>query len=246
MTMRKSQGDMFHFVTHTLNIIKGKCEHECSYCYMKLYPQSSLRLDTKLLNNDLGEGKSIFVGSSTDMFAENVPSNWIKTVITYLKQYDNTYLLQTKNPRRYNEFLKDFTTKDSQQRLGESSLKPTFVLGTTIETNRPELPTSKAPKVDLRAEAMRKLDLKKTVTIEPIMDFDLTEFVEMIKSINPEFVSIGAVTKGFKVEEPNPSKVLQLINELEKITRVELKSNLNRLLPVKSIVNYAPAKRILG
>ena len=26
---------MYEFITHTWNPIKGKCYHDCSYCYMK-------------------------------------------------------------------------------------------------------------------------------------------------------------------------------------------------------------------
>ena len=41
---------MYPWVTHTWNVIKGKCPHDCSYCYMKRFPQGELRFDEKELN----------------------------------------------------------------------------------------------------------------------------------------------------------------------------------------------------
>lgn len=33
--MNKQKGDMYDFVKYTSNPIKGPCEHDCKYCYMK-------------------------------------------------------------------------------------------------------------------------------------------------------------------------------------------------------------------
>ena len=33
--IKESKGNMYEFVTHTWNPIKGKCFHGCTYCYMK-------------------------------------------------------------------------------------------------------------------------------------------------------------------------------------------------------------------
>ncbi|HEA67556.1 MAG TPA: hypothetical protein ENI07_12145, partial [Desulfobacterales bacterium] len=64
---------MYGFVTHTLNTVKGKCPHDCSYCYMKRWgPQPELHFDESELKTDLykyGENQFIFVGSSCDMWA---------------------------------------------------------------------------------------------------------------------------------------------------------------------------------
>ena len=71
---------------------------------------------------------------------------------------------------------------------------------------------------------------KKYVTIEPIMDFDLPKFAQMIEMCNPVQVNIGADSGGHKLPEPPKEKVLGLISELEKFTKVVLKKNLNRIL----------------
>lgn len=46
---------MYGFVTHTWNIVKGKCKHDCCYCYMKRFPLPELHLDDKELKTDLGK-----------------------------------------------------------------------------------------------------------------------------------------------------------------------------------------------
>ena len=37
MALTKSRGNMYPFVTHTWNAIKGICFHDCPYCYMKKF-----------------------------------------------------------------------------------------------------------------------------------------------------------------------------------------------------------------
>ena len=63
---------MYPWVTHTWNVVKGICPHDCSYCYMKRLPQLPLHYDEKALKDNLGENKVIFVGSSCDIFADKV------------------------------------------------------------------------------------------------------------------------------------------------------------------------------
>lgn len=102
MALNKSTGNMYAFVSHTYNPMKGECEHSCPYCFMKgkrLLPP--LRLELKELKVNLGEGNFIFVGSSTDEWAANVPSEWIEQVLDYCDGFDNSYLFQSKNPARF-------------------------------------------------------------------------------------------------------------------------------------------------
>lgn len=50
---------MYAFVTHTGNAIKGKCKHECPYCYMidlgVFYP---IKLDYNELQGNMDEPKA--------------------------------------------------------------------------------------------------------------------------------------------------------------------------------------------
>lgn len=79
MALNKSTGNMYAFVSHTYNPLKGECEHSCPYCFMKRNRSlSPLRLEQKELKVNLGEGNFIFVGSSTDEWAANVPSECVR------------------------------------------------------------------------------------------------------------------------------------------------------------------------
>ena len=49
MPLNKQSGNMYSWVTHTWNVVKGKCPHGCIYCYMKRFPQRPLRFDEKEL-----------------------------------------------------------------------------------------------------------------------------------------------------------------------------------------------------
>ena len=75
---------------------------------------------------------------------------------------------------------------------------------------------------------MRELP-RTMISIEPIMEFELAILVPWIKEIRPEFVSIGADSKGHNLPEPTPDKVNALIEELSKFTEVKIKDNLKRL-----------------
>jgi protein gp37 len=215
--LRESKGNMFEWVTHTWNPIKGICLHDCEYCYMKIFPQKPIRLDEKELLENLGMGNTIFVGSSTDMWADNIPSLWIEKVLAKCKEFDgNRYLFQSKNPKRFGQYArKEYPTNT--------------IFGTTIETNREDNLAS-APTRHGRAFWMSPWMDKRMVTIEPIMDFDLEPFVAMIKKIEPEWVNIGADSKNHNLPEPSKDKVDMLITELKKFTEIKQKRNLNRLV----------------
>ena len=219
MVLNKQKGNMYGFVTHTWNVIKGKCPHDCKYCYMKIFPQGNLRFDEKELKTNLGEGNFIFVGSSCDMFADGVTYTWkIETILEHcLKFPKNTYLFQTKNPEGYIKYLEIL-----------KKLRPNVILGTTIETNREGF-NYNAPTVLERIRSMEIKGFRKMVTIEPVIDFDVTILLDLIKRVNPEFVNIGADSKNHNLPEPSWYKIGNLINELKKFTEVRGKENLKRL-----------------
>jgi hypothetical protein len=225
MPLRKAKGNMYGFVTHLWNPIKGECPHDCSYCYMKgirkrFGSPGPIRLVEKELKTNLGKGHFIFVGNATDMFAADVPVPDVKAVINRCLEFsDNKYLFQSKNTCGLGIY---------ERYLPENS-----VLCTTIETNREYYPImGEAPLPRIRVYYFSYLHayFEKHVTIEPIMDFDLPEFVEMIKQCAPAQVNIGADSGRNGLPEPPAGKVLELISELEKFTKVVRKPNLERLL----------------
>jgi DNA repair photolyase len=226
MGLNKSKGNMYSFITHTFNTIKGKCSHDCAYCFMKRWgEQKTVRFDYKELQTSLGEGNFIFVGSSCDMFSDDIPNNWIDMTLEKCKlgrpnKYPNRYFFQSKDVCRMALFGKLFPARSS--------------ICTTIETNRfygdvmcrSPLPEDRAWWL---SGCFKGFD--KYVTIEPIMDFDLEPMVELIKSCSPIQVNVGANTSSnVQLPEPSKSKILDLIAELEKFTKIHNKKNLGRLL----------------
>ena len=151
------------------------------------------------------------------MFVENVPAEWIKTVLKKCRDFDrNTYLFQTKNPTRFEKFKEEYPTNT--------------IFGITLETNR-EDNLHKAISRQARVSWMTATWMKKKmITIEPILDFDLVPLVEMVRQVNPNWVNIGADSKNHHLPEPKMEKVWALITELSKFTEVKQKHNLRRLL----------------
>jgi len=223
--MNKVKGNMYNFVTHTHNVIKGTCPHLCTYCYMNKLIKlgwvkpKPLYFDEKKVNENLGSNKFIFIGSSCDMFAENIPREWIISVFIQACKYnENKYLFQTKNPRRYFDFDCYFSRKN-------------HYLGITLETNRWYNPMGGAPVPRIRKEHFANMrGFNRFVTIEPIMDFDPFIFIPMIKEIAPNSVNIGADSGNNGLTEPPKEKVIELIGELRKFTKVNLKQNLKRII----------------
>jgi len=220
--MTKPQKNMYKDA-FVWNPYKG-CEFECTYCIRSFQKQAKREMHRCLkcynyiphfheerLNNQLRLTKGdqfIWACSSGDIyFAKKI---WIDSVIDIMKKKKNkkrTFFFQTKDPSCYEKY--DFPDN--------------LILGITLETNR-DLDyekISKAPKPSIRSKKFSEIQHKrKFITIEPILDFDIEEFLIMIKSINPERVYIGYDTKNCNLTEPKLEKTLKLIAELEKYTKV--------------------------
>ena len=212
---------MYDFITHTWNTVKGKCFHDCSYCYMKRWGGfNSVRFDEKELKTDLGKNNIIFVGSSNDLFSNDIKDDWIVKTLYHCRQYlENKYFFQTKNTLSLYKW--------------RNSIPKKSVVCTTIETNRfySEI-MGNSPNPTERAEYFALLSsfFDRYITIEPIMDFDLIEMVNLIRICNPIQVNIGADSGNNNLPEPSKEKILQLIEKLEEFTNVKQKKNLKRLL----------------
>ena len=222
MGLNKTKGNMYAFITHTWNTVKGECYHQCDYCYMKRWGKlNPVRLDEKELKTDLGKGNYIFVGSSCDMFANDIPKEWITKTLKHMEKHDNKYLLQTKNPSRVLDFIDACIITDK------------CTICTTIESDfyYPEIMRN-SPYPMQRSIAMHELSkiIDTYITIEPILDFNLEHFINMIKRCNPKQVNIGADSGNNKLPEPRKEKILELIIELSQFTTVHQKKNLKKLL----------------
>jgi DNA repair photolyase len=216
---------MYDWISETWNPISGECPHGCSYCYVKSFKIPALkfkylgkpRIPLTALKN-LCSGKFIFVCSCIDLFA--CPVKLIEEVLAHCRKYpDNKYLFQTKNTSNLMKY-RHWLPKDC-------------ILGTTIETNRvyPQMGNTPSPKNRMSNIHLLHTDAFDTmVTVEPIMDFDLNEMLTLIYLCSPEWVNIGADSKGHNLPEPSPEKIKALIDGLRKAKiKVKIKPNLKRL-----------------
>jgi DNA repair photolyase len=236
MGLNKSKGNMYDFVTHTWNTVKGACPHDCEYCYVKRIAKRFKKsqpppyFDECELKTNLGSGNFIFVGSSNDLFADEIPDEWIIKTLHYCAQNRaNRYLYQTKNPLRIAKMI-------WRNKIEYARWRDVFCV--TIESNR-DYPKfmGNAPKIEDRFDGMMWLDGIRHLTIEPIMDFDLDIFVDRIKRTHRghlheyvKQVNIGADSGRNHLPEPSAEKIMALISELEKFVVVNRKSNLKRIL----------------
>jgi|GEM_PF-310281 len=220
---------MFSFITKTWNPLSGECLHRCSYCWVtqlkKIYPNinrkyhGSANIDLKELRKGykFTSDDTVFVCSCNDLFGGWVSYQHIIDVLTVIGESKATFLLLTKNPKRYIKFFKN--TPDYEDVLGSC------ILGATIETDLDHL-NIEPPSNDLqllpimRLIAMSKLRAyypkqKLMLSIEPIMRFSPC-FAKHIISVKPDFVAVGYNNNpSVKLDEPSLKDTLQLIADLE-------------------------------
>lgn len=237
MSLTKAKGNMYSWCSHTHSHLAGPCPHRCRYCYVgamaKRFPNmaerygGALRLLEDELQVNYGSGRTIFVDHLNDLWADAVPDEWIDQVLDHCERFPgNCYVFQTKNPKRYRDV---FQKSERRARIRYGS-----ILGTTIETNRwmPEI-MGKAPAPVRRFESMLVIPkpYKTFVTIEPVLQFDLEELVDWMAELKPDFINIGADSKGHGLPEPSGDQVRALVVALKKVgIEIRKKQNLERLL----------------
>jgi len=233
LTKTKQPSQMYNWVDYTHTHIGGKCNHNCSYCYVQAMAkrfngpryQGPLHMIEEELNIDYGTGRTIFVEHCNDLFQWTMPRQWIKKVLQHCNQYPtNQYVFQTKNPLRVMNF---------------NHLLPKHrVIGTTLETTfndlLREINGNHAPDFDERVEGMINLrahGIRRFVTIEPIIRMDVDAMLLALHRINPEFINIGADSKKTDLPEPTAAEVQLLISGIMTLgIEIRVKSNLERLL----------------
>lgn len=224
---------MYSWVSHTHSHLGGKCPHGCSYCYvqrmaerfpnMRARYSGPIRIIEKELAVPYGKGKTIFIEHMNDLYAVGGISSGDRIpILDHLEEYpNNVFVFQSKHP--------------PDPRIADE-VRDCDMLGTTIETNRVycgEMGMAPDPldrkQIMMQWKEMRP-EVKRFVTIEPIMEFDLAQFALMIEEIEPSFVNIGADSKGSYLPEPPWRKVRNLIGKLEMLgIEIRQKRNLERL-----------------
>jgi len=206
---------MFGVVTKTWNPISG-CTHDCVYCWARKLALNRLKrtrryrdgfipkLNVEEFRRKFKSG-FIFVSDMGDAFNRDVKDEWIVRVLEHISRFPKaTFLLLTKNPERYVDFI--------------DIMPQNVMLGSTIETDSDELylkyKISKAPLPSRRLNAMQTLNWKyKFISIEPILDFT-GNFAKSIADIKPVMVYVGYDNYWNKLPEPSLNKTLKLIAEL--------------------------------
>jgi len=232
MALNKSTGNMYDFITHTWNPIRGTCSHQCKYCYMHSiwdrFPEMrDLQFVEKEMGTNLGVNKYIFIGSSTDIWCTNIPLEWIKRVFNHCMLWpENRYFVQTKNPARFVEFANSLDIGDRYLFFEK------FSFCVTIESNRENNYMGDTVSPQERAWIIKENPFlhNQYVTVEPIMDFGFPSFHYLLAHTQARQINIGADSGKNNLPEPSKEKLLRLIDSLGKFTKVKQKDNLKRLL----------------
>jgi len=221
--MSVKKGNMYLDSKKQWNVIVG-CEYQCKYCVnsfqrqMKRQKHNCIKcynyephFHPERLKQSLPRtygDEFIWVGSSGDIsFAKR---EWMIKILDRTREMPNrTFFFQTKNP----ECFFDYDFPDN------------VMLGITLESNRYYPSISKAPEPKKRYEDFKSISnrIRKVITIEPILHFDIWILLEWIEDIKPERVYIGYDTKKSNLPEPRLYKTFWLCTELAKFTKVKTK-----------------------
>jgi DNA repair photolyase len=206
---------MFEFITCTYNPIVFNCPYKCKYCWARKLKNGKLKQTPryadgkdKIIEKELSKrwkkDDFVFVCDMCDLFAENMPDMWIRTVLDTIRQSpEATFLLLTKNPERFFDF--------------HSTIPNNCILATTIESNRHDTNISFAPDPYIRFMSILTENYpRKAVVVEPIMDFD-GKFLGWFEQLRGklEFVVVGYDNYHNELPEPTLAKTEQFIKDLK-------------------------------
>ena len=211
---------MFPFIDDTWNPLGGACRHNCygGGCWaqrmasekaMAKY-QGEPRLYQVELEREFAPGAFIFACSMVDLLGSWVGKVEILAVLDVIRNTPKTdFLLLTKNPKRYLEFV--------------DVLPMNAVLGCTVESDMYlQSGISNAPSPLSRLDAMTMLaDMvgnRLFYSVEPIMEFGHPFFAQALTRRRRELfgVAVGYDNYGNHLPEPSLAKTMQLIELLEK------------------------------
>jgi len=236
--MARAGSKMFDLVTETWNPITG-CLHSCIYCWARRLVMTRLRIfpryrdgfvprfNAEELRRSFKPNTLVFCCDMGDIFSPGVRDEWVYKVLEHIARHPKTmFLLLTKNPERYRDFL--------------SAMPRNVILGATIETDNDELylqhKVSQAPLPSQRIKAVKQLQWSlKLVSIEPILDFT-DRFDREIAEIKPVTVYVGYDNYGNRLPEPPLQKTVSLIKFLE-ARGIEVRTKTLRLAWYEALLN---------
>jgi len=215
---------MFPFVTETWNpVAGGPCPYKCVYCWATDLKERNdwekykgpWRLHEKQMKQKFKPGAFVFVQDMSDIGYPEIPEDVILEVFHRIAQFPKTrFLLLTKNPAFYNEYIWD--------------LPDNVICGATIETDDDRI----AAAVSLALQPSKRIqeitwasctrdDLDYFVAIEPILMFsNPVEFARKIRYLEPWAVAVGYDNHSHKLDEPVKVNTEALIVKLKAFTTV--------------------------
>lgn len=106
------QKTKIEWADYSWNPVKGICPNNCWYCYARaMYKRFKWNSEIRLNESEIYSPafnlnpKLIFVGSTIDLFHDDIPSKWIRRIIGVCGVCcQHTYVFLTKFPARYAEF----------------------------------------------------------------------------------------------------------------------------------------------
>ena len=214
--------------TKTWNPFVG-CRFNCIYCEKSFkrqlkrvawnigcqscYEYEPHEHPTRLATAKIPSAPVVFVYGTGDIAFCAPPFVWktFNVIDRHRPKMDKEYYFQSKAPSCFEKYLDWFL---------ENVDKVTLL--TTLETNRDEGYTeiSKAPLPTVRFKDFYDLDYpKKAVTIEPVLDFDLEAFCELLFSLHDqgtlEYVWFGFDSKRCGLPEPSEDKAQRFVDALQ-------------------------------
>jgi protein gp37 len=203
------------------------CKFNCSYCYARAMARRNTKCElcqefkphwhkdrlqfpmNRVWKQCFDADDTIFVCSMGDIswatqnrFGDPtktyLPENPINRLFELIRSFPKTtFMLQSKNPKCFTELQKSYPDN--------------LILGTTIETDLSTILISQAPE---SIDRFVTFNNRKYITIEPILKFT-TDFIEMIKTIKPEFIYIGYDNHRHHLNEPTLAETQQLIKDIK-------------------------------
>lgn len=249
MAISRSKGNMYDWCSHMHTHLRGKCSHGCSYCYVqameRIYNGGHYAGDLRLSEKDLDCSYDTpkirrealesgfhmpvhFIEHCNDLFASDVPDAWISRILAHCCLYQECgFIFQSKNPCDMVTFL--------------PQMPDNRIIGTTVESDvvyagqyecLASMPPSPQQRLNDIGVEHRGSNQRCFVTIEPILRMqDPVSFARLIADCRPDFVNIGADSKGTGLPEPSREQVLELIDALKANgVTIRKKINLERLL----------------
>ena len=208
--MENKKNRMYPERIENISCFRG-CTNNCSYCAFKrtlwqskckdcqtFTPHAHLEvLNRTPKHTPNGKFSTIALNGDVCFATDDV----FTSIIKFCEKWsDRTFLLQSKNPSCFVKY----------------NFPDNVIIGTTIESNKDGLIHSDCVPMKTRLEAMIHIPNRRTITIEPVMEFDLVDFYQMIAKIEPYIIWIGYDSKPEKnhLPEPNFNKIKELIQLL--------------------------------